>query len=52
MFVWDDEEGTEEEEGGLLNTPGRTVGRGCLTEGDTGGRGKYAVSEKDAQLLS
>lgn len=33
----------------MFNTPGRTVGRGCLTEGDTGGRGK---SVEDTQLFN
>lgn len=32
--------------GGVLNTPGRTVGRGGLTEGDMGGRGKDAFWRK------
>lgn len=49
MFVFDDDEGTDE--GGLLNTPGRTKGSGCLTEGDTGGRGKKVVLVNDTQLF-
>lgn len=45
VFVSDGDVGTGR--GGKLNTPGRTVGRGRLTEGDTGGRGTHTVLEED-----